>query len=81
MIGKEEDLIVLYVTGQGRNPCVNDLTTILLVTDGTELTSPVCHFPCTNSMLNGKILMFVRITIIVFLVLSFYFDMKVLCAA
>ncbi|CAM6046684.1 unnamed protein product [Sphagnum compactum] len=25
--------------GQGRNPCVNDLTTILLVTDGTELTS------------------------------------------
>jgi integrator complex subunit 6 len=25
--------------GQGRNPCVNDLTTILLLTDGTELTS------------------------------------------
>jgi integrator complex subunit 6 len=40
MIGKEEDLIVFYVAGQGRNPCVNDLTTILLVTDGTELTSP-----------------------------------------
>lgn len=25
--------------GQGRNPCYNDLTTILLLTDGTELTS------------------------------------------
>lgn len=35
-------------TGQGRNPCVNDLTTILLLTDGTELTSLVCYLLGTD---------------------------------
>ena len=35
-------------TGQGRNPCFNDLTTILLLTDGTELTSLVCHCLCSD---------------------------------
>jgi hypothetical protein len=39
---------IILNAGQGRNPCVNDLTTILLLTDGTELTSLVCHFLCTD---------------------------------
>jgi hypothetical protein len=52
IIKGKRGLVVVYDAGQGRNPCVNDLTTILLLTDGTELTSLVCQIPCTMTI-NG----------------------------
>lgn len=50
IIKGKRGLVVVYDAGQGRNPCVNDLTTILLLTDGTELTSLVCQIPCTMTI-------------------------------